>query len=245
MKKITTALSLLFAAVGGTAIAQDGDAPVLRGSLSSIRPTKVTYAFSPIQITEENIGLGLSAEIFPSNNGLVSIYLPFSIALSPQDGNYNYDDRYSYNTSYRTPSPNNLPPSFYQRNAQKETIYFYPGIKIYPTGAFKKASYAIGINVLAAIGRTEQTSTTYKMVTYPDSYGGKLYGLEMASENVANLSSFKMGAMLNNTLNIRPTDHFYIGAEFGIGYTYINKFTSYSVERDVLIQFGVKFGYAH
>jgi hypothetical protein len=240
MKKLAIVFSFLFTV--NAAIAQDTDAPSRHGS-SSIQPTSVTYAFSPIHVTEENIGLGLSAEIFPGNSNIVSIYLPFSIAFSPMEDRDGYGYRSS--GSYQTSNPYSLPPLFEQWNIQKEIIYFYPGIKIYPTGAFKKASYAIGANLVTAIGRTQQVSTTYKVNTQMEPNGSILYTHEMVSRQTANLSTFKFGAMLLNTVNIRPTERFYIGLEFGLGYTYINKFASQRLSREALVQFGVKFGFAY
>lgn len=236
MKKLAIALSFLFAA--NAAFAQDDDAPVRRHSGGSIAPTRVTFALSPIHVTEENIGLGLSAEIFP-DNGIVSFYLPFSIALSPRNDGY-YDD-YGY---YQTPYPGSIP-TFAQRNIEKETIYFYPGIKIYPTGAFKKVSYAIGLNLVAGVGRTEQVTSNYTLDSRVDQYGAVIYDRKLLSEQTANLSSFKFGAMVLNSLNIRPTDHFYMGIEFGLGYTYVRKFTSISRDRQALVQLGIKFGFAN
>lgn len=239
MKKLAIVFSLLLAA--NAAIAQDADAPIRRGS-STIPPTKVTYAFSPIHVTEENIGLGLSAEVFPGN-GIVSLYLPFSVAFSPMEDRDGY--AYRSNSGYQTPSLYGLPPLFEQWNIQKETIYFYPGIKIYPTGAFKKATYAIGANLVTAIGRTQQVSTTYKVNSQTEPNGTTLYSREMVSQQTANLSTFKFGAMLLNTVNVRPTEHFYMGVEFGLGYTYVNKFASQRLDREALVQFGVKFGFAN
>lgn len=206
--------------------AQDDDNAYTHSQRSAISPTKVTYAFSPLHVTDENIGLGLSAEIFPGNNGIVGIYLPFSLAL-PRNNNGFYTD---YNGTIE------------RQDKPQETYYFYPGVKIYPTGAFKKVAYAIGISLAAGVGRTEQITRTYDLkYTSPYGYTDRV----LVSENTANISTFKMGALVTNSINIRPTNHFYMGLELGLGYTYVNKFASIKQPREALLQLGLKFGYAN
>jgi hypothetical protein len=58
-----------------------------------------------------------------------------------------------------------------------------------------------------------------------------------------NKNAFKFGMLITNSLNVRPTNNFYFGVEFGIGYTYLNAFDAEAIDREVLTQFGLKFGF--
>lgn len=221
MKKLLTLLTFL--SVTGIAVAQDVSASGSAGN--KISPLGTTYSISPIRITEENIGVGIAVEKFFDDNDIISLYVPFTVSFSPNGEN---DNAYYYR------SGDDLESVRYK----KEFYHFAPGIKIYPTGAFKKVSYALGVNLVAGIGRVRAYNRFYNVTYVP-------YKRELASETTSNLSRFKVGAMLFNSVNVRPTERFYLGVEFGLGYTYINRIGGESNGSNVLVQLGVNFGLAY
>jgi hypothetical protein len=52
-----------------------------------------------------------------------------------------------------------------------------------------------------------------------------------------------LGVMINNTLNIQPTPHLYMGVELGLGVSYVNKVGSTNLGETTLGQFAFKMGY--
>lgn len=79
--------------------------------------------------------------------------------------------------------------------------YFTPGVKFYPSGSYGPVKYAIGPTLVVGGGRR----STYTNKTY-------LY------EN-----KFLLGVAVNNSVNIYPAKHFYLGIDLGLGITYVNK----------------------
>lgn len=98
-------------------------------------------------------------------------------------------------------------------NNNSSTIYgnFYamPGIKIYPTGSFGKCKYSIGPNLVFTTG-SKSTGGYY------DYNSGMYFGGET-------VKFFRMGFMVNNSLNVNPLPHLYLGLDFGFGITYVNQ----------------------
>ncbi len=161
-------------------------------------------AFAPIQLTENGIaGVSLSYEHAIDKNGILSFYLPLIL-------------------EFNTNTPGNT-------NNSDPMLYFMPGIKIYPTGSFGMAKYAIGPSVVIANG--EKTGAGYDASGNPISYMAK--------------SHFLLGMMLNQSVNINPTPHFYLGSEFGFGYTYIDKVGGVKQGVNGLVQFSIKIGYRY
>jgi hypothetical protein len=197
-------------------------------------PARYNIAFSPVHVTEENIGAGLSLEVY-NKNGITSVCLPVSFAIPNTAHSNSYNSYYYY-------SPYGFYPTEQSYYRSKGTIYFYPGIKIYPAGAFKKLSYAIGANLVTALGKSERVTETFK--TDSTMSGGNMYyTATKTSETYREVSRFKLGALLSNSLNIRPTRHLYVGVEFGIGYSYLDLIEGVNNGADIAIQGGVKFGY--
>jgi len=105
-------------------------------------------------------------------------------------------------------------------------FYLMPGIKIYPTGSYGPCKYAIGPSFVIADG--EKTGNTY------DQQGNPITSFQQ--------SHFLMGIMVNQSININPTPHFYIGCEFGLGYTYVDDVAGANQGESVLVNFAFKLG---
>jgi hypothetical protein len=172
-------------------------------------------AFSPIQFSENGVaGLGVSYEHVIDAAGILSFYVPVSAVLSI-DNSFN-TDYYGNTVEYRSD------PMF----------YLMPGVKIYPTGCFGKARYAIGPSLVVAAG--QKTEYNYD---YPYTYPGptNYYGVTR--------DRFLLGMMVNQSVNINPTPHLYIGAELGLGFTYLHLEDGVNRGTVPLFQFGFKVGY--
>jgi hypothetical protein len=175
-------------------------------------------ALAPLQVAEDGVGIGLSYERVLDKKGIVSFYFPIVWTFTG-DGN----DEYGYygNTT------NDL-----------NNVYFMPGLKIYPTGSKGIVKYSIGPSLLFAVGEAYRdygyyapyypSSSSYYPPYYP--YTGKT-------------TRFTFGMMINNTLNVNPTEHLFLGLELGLGVSYIH--TEDNVRQDPigLAQFGFKVGY--
>jgi hypothetical protein len=106
-------------------------------------------------------------------------------------------------------------------------FYINPGIKIYPTGGFgPMAKYAIGPSLVIGDGQRTVTDNYY---TVSNNY----YQVK---------SHFLIGMMINQSINISPTPWLYIGTEFGIGFTYIDKVGGAEQGMSTLVNFNFKIG---
>ena len=56
-------------------------------------------------------------------------------------------------------------------------------------------------------------------------------------------SHFLVGMMVNNSLNVNPSEHLYIGLELGLGFTYIDKVNDIKQGANPLVQGAFKVGY--
>ncbi len=105
-------------------------------------------------------------------------------------------------------------------------FYAMPGIKIYPTGAFGVVRYGVGPSLVVSSG--EKTDVVYDASGYP-------------ANNT--LQRFMLGMVLNNSLNINPSPHLYLGMEFGLGFTYLHTVDGNSENTRAIVQGGFKIGY--
>lgn len=112
---------------------------------------------------------------------------------------------------------------------QDAMFYFSPGIKFYPTSSHGSVKYAIGPSLV--IGAGEKTTSSY------NANGGNPY-IEYNTQ-----SKFIVGVIVNNSLNINPTPHFYLGIDFGFGFTYINRVGGNNDGLAGIVQSGFKIGY--
>ena len=106
-------------------------------------------------------------------------------------------------------------------------LYAMPGIKIYPAGSDGKIKYATGAAVV--IGSGKQSS-----------YLTNLHGLN-TTELVQH--HFLAGYMWQNSLNVNMDGRIYLGAELGLGATFINKAGGGNENNEFLIQGSLKIGY--
>ena len=165
-------------------------------------------AVAPIQFTENGlIGIGLSYERAIDKEDIVAFYLPFVLEFNSGNANSTYSG-----------DPNNPDPMF----------YLMPGLKIYPTGGYGLAKYAIGPSFVIADG--QKTTSSY------DPIAGNKFTVG---------SHFLIGMMVNQSLNINPTPRLYIGAELGLGMTYIDRIAGVNQVVQPLVQFGFKIGYRY
>ncbi|MBS1780513.1 MAG: hypothetical protein JST70_14380 [Bacteroidetes bacterium] len=173
-------------------------------------------AIAPLQVTDAGVGVGLSYERVLDRRGYVSFYMPMSWSFINDNSGPYYN-----NNDYRN-----------------NTFYFMPGLKFYPTGCRGKVRYSIGPNIVAGFGREWQNvyySYNYPPYNYPYNYPG--YYVREQNDR------FTLGVMVNNSLNINPTPHLYLGLELGLGVSYINQLNSYNDDERFLAQFGFKLGY--
>lgn len=103
------------------------------------------------------------------------------------------------------------------------TYYFMPGIKFYPTGGKGMVRYGLAANLVYAFG-----SQTYE--TFNNGFS------QFITEDFT-----KLGMIINNSLNVNPTDHLHFGLEFGLGFPYVDESTFNG--DGPLVQFGFKVGY--
>jgi hypothetical protein len=181
---------------------------------------KNIIALAPLQITD-GIGLGLSYERVLDKKGIISFYLPF--AMSFNDDNY---------TSGVSPTPLGNNNGYNNNRFQYNSYYIFPGVKIYPTGSKGKVRYSVGPSLALIFGQTVTGGIigTNPANNYP------LYGDYLADR-------FTLGIMVNNTLNIQPTPHLYMGLELGLGVSYLNTVNNVNVGQTGIGQFAFKMGY--
>lgn len=167
-------------------------------------------AFAPIQFTEIGIaGFSFSYERALDVKNIVSFYIPLITEFNSSKNDY-------YSGS-GTPVVRN-----------DYMIYLMPGLKIYPTGGYGIAKYAIGPSLVIANGQ----KTSYDYSSAPVTGNNFLFGM-----------------MVNQSINVNPTPHLYLGSEFGVGFTYVNRLTNSSLGSntnlgtDALVQFSFKVGY--
>jgi hypothetical protein len=106
-------------------------------------------------------------------------------------------------------------------------FYMMPGIKFYPTSNQGIVKYAIGPSLVYGVGRV---------------YSDGAY-TSINPDNSSTLTRTVFGMILNNSVNINPTPHFFIGAELGMGASYINEINGYSRNIRFLVQTAFRLGY--
>ena len=116
----------------------------------------------------------------------------------------------------------------YQNGKADAMFYAMPGVKVYPTGCGGLVKYAIGPSVV--IGDGTKSSANY------DPYGTGGYLYQTQTHTV-------LGMIVNNSLNINPTPHIYLGIEFGFGFTYLNRIGGINQGTEGLVQGSFKIGY--
>lgn len=173
-------------------------------------------AIAPLQVSEDGVGIGLSYERVLDKKGIVSFYFPVVYTFTG-DGNDDY---------------------YYGRGSDNlNNVYFMPGLKIYPTGSKGIVKYSIGPSLLFAVGEAYRDDYYYASPYYYGSYYP--YGYDYMRKD----TRFTFGMMINNTLNVNPTEHLHMGLELGLGVSYIHAVGGIRQETIALAQFGFKVGY--
>lgn len=114
----------------------------------------------------------------------------------------------------------------YVNGHQDMMLYFAPGVLLHPGGSFGKVRYGIGPSIVYATGEKSSVLT--------DVWGNSY---EKISDRMM------LGMMLNNSLNINPSEHIYLGLELGLGFTYLNRIDGINNDTRGLVQGGFKIGY--
>jgi hypothetical protein len=108
---------------------------------------------------------------------------------------------------------------------QDMMLYAMPGIKIYPTGSFGTVRYAVGPSLVIASGEKSYVpNSLYNPAYHTDTH-------------------FMLGMVVNNSLNINPNPHVYLGLELGMGFTYLNRVAGLNQDTNFLIQGAFKVGF--
>jgi hypothetical protein len=107
-------------------------------------------------------------------------------------------------------------------------FYFMPGIKIYTNlNSPSLTKFAVGPSIVLGAGR----GTVLPAYAY-NSYSEKE-------------SRFLLGAMGNVSANLFPAPHLYLGAEYGLGFSYINTYGGVNKGVGFLTQLSLKIGYTY
>lgn len=128
-----------------------------------------------------------------------------------------------YLPAYLTFNPNN--DNGYNNSSSNSMFYVAPGVKVYPTGCYGKIRYAIGPSLVIGTGTTS------------DYYYNGYYAYYRHQNH------FVLGMLVNNSMNINPTPHLYLGLELGIGATYLNEVGGYNQDVAFLMQTAFRIGY--
>ena len=114
-------------------------------------------------------------------------------------------------------------------NGHRDAMFYaMPGVKVYPTGSFGSVRYAVGPSLV--VGNGEKSGTYYD----PASGNQAVYRTQ---------SHFVLGIMVNNSLNINPSEHIYLGLELGLGFTYMNQTGGLNQNTLFLAQGGFRIGF--
>lgn len=176
-----------------------------------------TIAIAPLQFTERGMGAGLSFEHALDARGMLSLSVPFMVAIHPS-----YKGRSPYYDQYRP-----------DQNGQSTAMYYaMPGVKFYPTG-MGKVKYALGPSLLAGYGNEYVHTRLYV-------YDPLRSTIIMDYKKVERMI---LGMMLNNSLNIHATPHLYMGAELGLGFTYLDMANDVNRGTHAVVQGNFKIGY--
>ncbi len=169
--------------------------------------------FMLMQITS-GVGVALSYERVLDHNGILSFYMPVTVAFTDN----------TYDPVYGTGGVG---------NSTFPTYYIMPGLKFYPTGSKGVVRYAVGPNLAYISGQRYRGME----LIYDDN--GNITGQTQAGWKQRSA----LGIMVTNSLNINPTGHLHLGLELGLGFTYFDKVDNMNMNTDGIAQFGFKIGY--
>ncbi len=119
-------------------------------------------------------------------------------------------------------------PNYTNNSHQDAMFYFCPGLKFYPTSMFGKLKYSVGPSVVLGYGQ----ETTNDIIQPFSSYAG-----------YSTYDKLMLGVMITNSLNINPTNHFSLGIDYGLGFTYLNRLNNINQSMSSINQFAFRMGY--
>ena len=147
---------------------------------------------SPFIAMDYGVGVGLSYERIFGPDKKLAVILPVSLML---DGN-------------------NSPGYRYATSDLDASIYFTPGLKIYPFGQ-RRLTYAVGPSLMINYGKRSSVWAA----------GFPVEG--------AMISWLRLGIMATNYLNFQVTRSFNLGLEMGLGLRYLDRQTYTEPNRDM------------
>ncbi len=117
---------------------------------------------------------------------------------------------------------------FSKRNASIRTtedpiIFLMPGLKFYPTTCFGHTKYAVGPSLVIGAGQASDYSSYYP------------------SDGVG--TRFLLGIMVNNSLNYQFGQRVYLGIDYGLGFSYIDRSRGINSGVSMLNQLAFRMGY--
>ena len=123
----------------------------------------------------------------------------------------------------------NLATSSYTNNPRMDPMfYLMPGVKIYTNlNSPRKTKYSIGPALVIGAGRSTTNSAYY--YNNPDPYSEK--------------TRFILGAMVLGGINLFPTPPLYVGADYGLGLTYVNQYNGVNKSVIPLTELSFRIGY--
>lgn len=186
-----------------------------RGRHNAIKFGTKMISFSPLQLSDDGFGFAFGYEGGIGKDGIVSYTLPIMTTF-----NFTRDYPYSYGFT------SNI------GGHEDAMFYFCPGIKFYPTSMFGKVKYSIGPSIVIGAGQ----QTTNEMI-YAQPFSSS-YNSYMVTRD-----KFLLGVTLVNSLNISPSIHYYMGVDYGVGFTYINQLDGQNKGMATINQFAFKLGY--
>ncbi len=178
--------------------------------------------FSPICFNEAGVGLGLAYERMLDKKGMFTFFLPVSFHLGGFQKSYNDAEPVAFLDGY---------------GKDIRVLNFNAGVKFYPTGSRGKVKYALGV-----------------LLNYQNGYemeGGR-GSVPPRSSTIPPSDKVAMqraGVLINNSLNVSLSKHFYLGLDVGYGITYLNReelpFSNTLTDRgaDAITQFNLRLGY--
>lgn len=173
---------------------------------------------SPVHMTNVSaVGFGLSYERMLDRENIVSLYLPAVFSFKRSTDEYYFGQNQPFQD-------------------RRSMLWFYPGVKIYPTGSDGVVRYSVGPSMAVGTGNRQYTRQIYDPNTGNSSY------LDVSKD------IFVMGVMVNNTLNVQPSPKVRIGLELGLGipyYTNEDRDAGYYnlISEEPLVQFNFTVGY--
>ena len=122
----------------------------------------------------------------------------------------------------------NLATSSYTDNPRMDPMfYLMPGMKIYTNmQSPRRTKYSVGPSLVVGVGRSTTNTAYYFFKTDP----------------YTERTRFLLGAMVMGGINLFPTEHLYVGADFGIGLTYLNQYNGVNKNVVPLTQLSFRVG---